>query len=245
MTIAEIERRLADCRTLERCDRITRDIEARRQEIRARLLQIEPQPGGTLERSRAIAQGFDAVQALDREVESLKAERAHLDKVERRVYSTREDILNEAARASIPKAKKALPAAMRQVRDALENLDAAVAGLGAQVATLGEYHGVTPITAPIGDEARAQHAAAFPIDDDTLAALHELRDQLWTTRTLAVLIPPTLESHPKSWRLHYTRGAYGSVTSRRPAVWPDPAQAPLPEVELVEKPKRRSGWFGN
>lgn len=182
----------------------------RRDWIRARLTAMtgtrsQPSPA----RLEAVRSGPAAMRAFDAESDALGHEQQYLDAIERLIYEAQQTARVEAARRAVPAAARALPAKITALRKALGEVDAALAQLNACVAQAGEYDAA---------------GLPFPMSDDALAELYGLRDDVWRTRTVGVLIPPPVTDDPiatkfpKSWGLAYvTENRAGLVRRQRTA----------------------------
>lgn len=126
-------------------------------------------------RTAALAQGPAALKALDDEVEALVREERWLTSVQSQAHSRREAALDAQAAREIPAAHKQFAAAMQRVRAAVQGLDTAIGTLNDLVGVLGNFDRLPDKT--------------LPLNDSELAALLELRDEVWRTRVVRVLIP--------------------------------------------------------
>jgi hypothetical protein len=200
-----IAERVPTARTVEHCDDLVREIAARREHIRQRLLQIDEAPGEpTPERRAAVQAGLDAVLALDGECNKLRRELQVLDALEGRVYERRHELEVEALKREIPAALRELPKASATVREALAALDAAIAAHRRVVETIAEFE---------------KAGRVFPLNDKELADLYQLRHAVWAQRNVAALFPPSYdeawEVYPRSWALFY-RFSNGVYSEQRP-----------------------------
>lgn len=208
--------------TLDRLQIMPHDIDRRRGEIRARLGAISRSgapgiiPAGA---ARQAAQSVEQQLELDREEQRLAVELDVLSSLERQIFEAVERVKVERIRAAAPAARRKLPAAARTLRAALEQLDAAIVEHGALVEALGDLAGLP--------------GEPFPLDDDELAELLELRNAAWRRRDVRVLQPPA--SHPRSFALFYEQRPYGTIITRRA-----PGTTYLPDVVA---PERAGGGF--
>ena len=191
------------------CDARRREIRAREEEIANPTGSMPPPPA----RAAAMAAGLGALAELDHEAESLAREFTALDRLEAQVIEKAERTAAEHARSSAGAARRKLPGAIRAVHHALEQLDAAIGALGATVAPLATVAG--------------QRAEPFPLSDDELAALLELREAVWTRRDVPALIPADRETHPRAFAIfHEIRDdGFGERIIRRPP----PSRTYLPD----------------
>ncbi len=184
--------------------------DARQAAIRTRLAEIAPQPGyEPPARTAAALNGFEALRDLDREIETLRAEHAFIDRLGLDLIAEDDVARAREAEEAIPAAKRKLPGAVKRARAAFAELAAAIADADAIIATLAEY--------PHTREKR------MPLTDAELAALLEVRDQLWALPDFPTLgCPDDRDAYPKSWPLAYvTRGGPGNhiyASRRRPGI---------------------------
>jgi hypothetical protein len=169
-------------------DELTALIQAcgpRRQQIRERLLELEPQPhGDSPTRLKAMRSGLDELRKLDEEVAELRRELIYMDHLESELYDARERAINAHVRKEIPKACSRLPAALSAVLDAKAKLEAAVAAGNALVAILGEYGRL--------------ESKSMPLTDNELAELLKVRVALWEGFNLSGLQPPGSPTEPST-----------------------------------------------
>lgn len=216
------------------CDELTRACEPLRVERRARLREITPirglpftdQPAGY--RSAILTDP----QAPGKERERLLAELEQIDALGWACSAARETALDAEARAAIPKAGKRLPALVEKVRHSLSDLQAAVGEVNEIFAVLGEYPRLP------GKE--------MPLNDAQLAAVLELRNELWQPLRMNVLTlpddPEAAKDYPLSWELSYERRggpASATIVSRKPPRDIDPFQySSEPSIRIPHARKR-------
>jgi hypothetical protein len=196
------------------CDELARACEPLRAERRARLLEITPtrglpfadQPAGYREGILRDPHG------PGHEREKLLGEIQQLEALESATSAAREAALNAEAAVAIPKARKKVPALVDKVRTTLAELKGAVADANAAFAVIGDYERLP--------------GKQRPFNDDELAAILEVRNELW--QPVHLQVPGVLSADPdgadarefpRSWDLSYERiGPRDSpvITSRRP-----------------------------
>jgi hypothetical protein len=179
----------------------------RREEINARLAAISMTASSAIEpppaRAAALRSGVAAMQALDEEEKALLRERGMLDSIEASIYARVAELEAEAIRAAIPKARKTLPGQMDAVRRAAAEFDQALAALRGTVETLGQY---------------PRAGLDLPLSPDELAALLELREEMWSARReVAALQPPPKVAYGRAFSLFYTALEGSAYRARRAA----------------------------
>ncbi len=188
---SQIADRLSRCRSPEDFDEKVRSCNSQRQAIRDRIFAIVPQIGGTAppERAKAETESPAAIRLLDDEVKTLRDETEFLDNLERRIYEAREAARLDQLRETFPRALRELPKANNRLHHAIRALDT----------ILQEHRATVEVIARFGEIEKP-----FPFTDDQLADLIELREKLWTVRTVATLLPPEdWQQYIKSWALTY------------------------------------------
>lgn len=216
MTYDEIAARLQRASSADDLHALQLACDARRREILARQAAIANPPGPMPPppaRVAAIAEGLAALAELDHEAESLAREFQALDRLEMEIAARDERHREMTARAAAPKARRELPAAIRRVREALTALETAIAGVARQVEPLAAVAGL--------------RGEPFPLSDDELAALLELREEIWRRRDVPTLIPADRETHPKAFAIFHqiTNDGFGERIIRRPP----PSRVHLPD----------------
>lgn len=181
--------------SVEQFYRLRIAMQARREWIDKRIGAIGGTPGfESPERLQALKRGASAVQALDKEIEDLTFERQYLDRLEQLAVQGSNEAEVAAWHKEIPKSVQRMPIEMAAVRKALAALDNALSKLNDSLHLAGKY-----------DTARMP----FPVDDATVAELLNLREEIWTVRHVAVLIPPepssdsAFKEHLKRFALAY------------------------------------------
>lgn len=221
MKTVDIEAKLRKATTSDDAHAVIGLIAARRAEIDRRIAAIAPSLRHPdfphpAERLAALRGGFEAVKALDEEQKGLTTERDYLAHLEQTAFDAMERLRLDAIRAAVPKALKRLPGAMRDVRQALEAYDASVAALNATLEAIAGY---------------AEISMPFPLSDDELAEVLQLREKTWAPRDLRALLIVDRETFPKSWPLLHAfhagdaeeGGIGGAFHIRRPPTfeaWP-------------------------
>ena len=225
MTYDEIAQRLQRASSADDLHALQLACDARRREIRSRQAEIAdyaPPTPPTPARAAAMAEGVGALAELDHEAESLNREFQALNRIETEIVARADRHREMTARAAAPKARRELPAAMRRVREALAALDAAIAGVSKQVEPLSAVAGL--------------RGEPFPLSDAELAALLELREEIWARRDLPVLIPADRETHPKAFAIFHqiSNDGFGERVIRRPP----PSRVHLPDLVIDDSPIR-------
>lgn len=183
---------------------------ARQAAIRARIQEIAPQPGSEPPaRTAAARKGLEALRDLDREIETLHAEHAFIDRLGLELLNEDDVARAREAEEKIPGAKRKLPAAVKRARAAFAELAAAISAAEAIVATLMEY--------PHTRDKRV------PLTDAEIAELLEVRAEIWALADFPTLgFPDDRDAYPKSWPLAYVeRGgplARKYAVRRRPGI---------------------------
>lgn len=164
---------------------------ARQAAIRERLAQIAQQPGNDPPaRVAAASESFEALRALDREIDELRAEHAYVDRLVFELLAEDDIARAREAEEKIPVARRKLPGAVKRARAAFAELSRAIAEVEQHVTSLMEY--------PHTREKRV------PLTDDEIAELLEVRAEIWSLPDFPVLgFPDDREAYPKSWPLAY------------------------------------------
>ncbi len=175
-------------------------------EIRARLTEIgSAHPYfETAERKSADLAGPAAVQKLDVEIEELEREGGYLNTLELKCNEALEAALNAEAAREVPAACKRLPKHIEQVRQKLAALDAAIEEINKTVETIANYPRIP--------------GSIMPLFDDELAALLQIRQEVWTVRNIRSLHPNP--NYPLSEALFFDKRPNGTFSVRTAKPWP-------------------------
>ncbi len=183
---------------------------ARQAAIRDRIAQIAPQPGSDPPaRMAAAREGFEALRALDREIEELRAEHAYIDRLGFQLLDEDDVARAREAEERIPIAKRKLPGAVNRARTAFAELQKVIGEVETHIAALMEY--------PHTREKRV------PLSDAEIAELLTVRAEFWALPDFPTLgFPDDREAYPLSWPLAYVER--GGPMSRVYAVRRRPGQ---------------------
>ncbi len=192
---------------------------SRQAAIRERLAQIAPQPGSDPPaRAAAASESFEALRALDREIDELRAEHAYIDRLGFELLHEDDIARAREAEEKIPAAKRKLPGAVKRARTAFAELTKAIAEVEQHIAALMEY--------PHTREKRV------PLSDAEIAELLTVRAEFWALPDFPTLgFPDDREAYPLSWPLAYVErgglGNYKYAVRRRPGIPAFPEDYPV------------------
>lgn len=206
MTATEIGAAIAKNPSSAECDGLSRELDARNREVKARIEAIAPNDKPERDppaRREALLTSTEAVLALDRELELLRIELDQIDRLGYLLHEARERALTEEARRDIPIAARKLPKLMDRARQAAAAYDATLAELQAVLDVCREFDRL--------------ESREMPYSDDVLRELLEIREAAWRARL--VHVPHDVHphegraKHPKSWPLVYAQ--HGDAIRRR------------------------------
>jgi hypothetical protein len=152
-------------------------------------------------REAAALKGLEAIEAHDAEQERYIKELPLLDQIEMALVEAHDAAVTAGIRREMPAALKRLPSKLSKVDAALAELDRAIADANATIATIAEHERLPD--------------RQMPLSDDELAELLQLRDRVWTQRTISTLTP-NREKHPRSWGLAFVVKPNGDWYLRKP-----------------------------